>query len=293
MKNRKTFALLLFLVLFITACTPSGGGETIRIGSKDFTESLIVGELYSLALEDAGFKVERKLNIAGSIVHTAITNDEIDLYPEYTGTGLITVLKLPVMTDADEVYRTVKEEYEKQFNLVWLEASQANDSQGIVIRTDVAQRLGIVTLSDLQRNAGEIRFASQGEFEQREDGIPGMEKVYGSFEFQWIKQFDNGLKYQILDSNEADAAPAYTTEGQLVETDKFTVLEDDKHLWPPYFLAPVVRKNTLDAHPNIEEVLNKVNAALDMDTMIRLNAEVDVQKREYDEVAKEFYESIK
>lgn len=252
-----------------------------------------MGELYALALEDAGFKVERKLNIAGSIVHTAITNDEIDLYPEYTGTGLLTVLKLPVMTDADEVYRKVKEEYEKQFQLVWLEASKANDSQGIVIRTDVAQRLGIVTLSDLQKHAGEIRFASQGEFEQREDGIPGMEKVYGPFAFQWIKQFDNGLKYQILDSNEADAAPAYTTEGQLVETDKFTVLEDDKHLWPPYFLAPVVRKDTLDSHPKIEEVLNKINATLDMDTMIRLNAEVDVQKREFDEVAKEYYESIK
>lgn len=289
----RLIAGVLLTLLFLAGCQTGDDDDVIRVGSKDFTENLLVGEIYALALEDAGFEVERKLNIGGSIVHTAITSDEIDLYPEYTGTGLLTILKMPAMTDADAVYQTVKEEYEKQFDLLWLTPSDANDSQGIVLRTDVARNLGIVTISDLQKNASEIRFASQGEFEQRDDGIPGLEKAYGPFDFKSIRQYDNGLKYQILESNEADAAPAYTTEGQLVETEKFTVLEDDKHVWPPYFLAPVVRKDTLEQHPEIEAVLDRVNERLDMETMIRLNSQVDVEKREFEEVANEFFESMK
>ncbi|MFT3984462.1 MAG: glycine betaine ABC transporter substrate-binding protein, partial [Lachnospiraceae bacterium] len=210
--------------------------DAIRVGSKDFTESLIVAEIYALALEDAGFDVERKMNIAGSVVHTSIINDEIDLYPEYTGTGLLSVLKMELITDPQEVYRVVKEEYEKQFDLVWLDSSKANDSQGLVIRTELAKRLNITTISDLQAQAGQIRFASQGEFDQRDDGIPGLEKVYGPFLFQSSKVYDNGLKYQILLNDEADVTPAYTTEGQLVNTDQFTLLADDKQMWPPYYL---------------------------------------------------------
>lgn len=286
--------LLGMALLFLSACTTSAeSARTIRVGSKDFTENLIVAELYALALEDAGFSVDRKLQIGGSIVHTAITNDEIDVYPEYTGTGLLTILKLPMMTDPDAVYETVKKEYSEQFALTWLEPSKANDSQGLVIRTDVAENLGIRTISDLQEKASHIRFASQGEFEQRDDGIPALEKVYGTFDFKSLKQYDNGLKYQILQSNEADVAPAYTTEGQLVNKDQFTLLEDDKHVWPPYFLAPIVRNETLKQHPEVEAILNAVSAHLDTETITALNAKVDVDKREYDEVAKEFFDQIK
>lgn len=286
--------LLGMALLFLSACTTSAeSARTIRVGSKDFTENLIVAELYALALEDAGFSVDRKLQIGGSIVHTAITNDEIDVYPEYTGTGLLTILKLPMMTDPDAVYETVKKEYSEQFALTWLEPSKSNDSQGLVIRTDVAENLGIRTISDLQEKASHIRFASQGEFEQRDDGIPALEKVYGTFDFKSLKQYDNGLKYQILQSNEADVAPAYTTEGQLVNKDQFTLLEDDKHVWPPYFLAPIVRNETLKQHPEVEAILNAVSAHLDTETITALNAKVDVDKREYDEVAKEFFDQIK
>ncbi|MDR0314688.1 MAG: glycine/betaine ABC transporter substrate-binding protein [Oscillospiraceae bacterium] len=277
----------------LAACNGGKSAKAIRIGSKDFTESLLVGEIYALALEDAGFTVERKLNIAGSIVHTAITNDEIDLYPEYTGTGLLTILKMEMMTDPQEVYKTVNEEYSKRFNITWLDQSQANDGQGLVIRAQLAKQLGIKTISDLQVQSNKIRFASQGEFDQRDDGIPGLESVYGKFNFKSIKLYDNGLKYQILENDEADVAPAYTTEGQLVNTDKFTLLEDDKNFWPPYYLAPVVRGNVLKAYPDIAAVLNKVSAALDTETVTALNAKVDVDKREYEDVAREFYDSIK
>ena len=292
-RNGLQFFVVMLLLVFVTGCGIKDSEKTIRIGSKDFTENLIIAELYALALEDAGFEVERKMNIAGSIIHTSITNDEIDLYPEYTGTGLLAILKLDLITDPVVVYETVKEEYAKQFNITWLDQSQANDSNGLVIRTDLAKELNIYTVSDLQKQAQQIRFASQGEFEYREDGIPGLEKVYGEFNFQSITLYDNGLKYKILESMEADVAPAYTTEGQLVNTDLYTLLEDDKNFWPPYYLAPIIRTEVLEENPDIAEVLNKVSASLDTKTVTMLNAQVDVEQLEYEEVAKDFYDSIK
>ncbi|OOM80888.1 glycine betaine ABC transporter substrate-binding protein [Clostridium sp. BL-8] len=297
-KIKRIIGTLLISVVLgsLAACGNSKGSngdkDTIRIGSKDFTENSIVGEIYALALEDKGYKVERVPNIASSVIHTSLVNGEIDLYPEYTGTGLLAVLKKDLITDPQKVYDTVKSEYEKQFNLEWLNYSAANDGQGLVIRTDVANKLGIKTISDLQAHASEIRFASQGEFDQREDGIPGLEKVYGKFNFKSSKIYDNGLKYQVLENNEADLAPASTTEGQLTKPE-FTLLEDDKHVWPPYNLAPVVKKSLLDAHPDIADILNKVSATLDTKTVTKLNAEVDVDKKEYEEVAKAYYDSIK
>lgn len=281
------------LMVGIAGCGNSKSEEkSIKVGSKDLTENLIVAEVYALALEDAGFSVERVMDIAGSVVHTSIMNGEIDLYPEYTGTGLISILKMDPMTDAQQVYDTVKEEYEKQYKLIWLDYSQANDGQGLVIRTDIAEKYGIKTISDLQKNASELRFASQGEFDQREDGMLGLEKLYGPFDWKSSKVYDGGLKYSVLENDEADAAPAYTTEGQLVK-DEFTLLEDDKKLWPPYNLAPVVRETVLNTYPEIADILNKISATLDTKTVTKLNAEVDVEKREYEEVAKEYYDSIK
>lgn len=292
---KKVFAIFLAasITIGIAGCGDSKSDEkSIKVGSKDLTENLVVAEVYALALEDAGFSVERVMDIAGSVVHTSIMNGEVDLYPEYTGTGLISILKMDPMTDAQQVYDTVKEEYEKQYKLIWLDYSQANDGQGLVIRTDVAEKYGIKTISDLQKNASQLRFASQGEFDQREDGMLGLEKLYGSFDWKSSKVYDGGLKYSVLENDEADVAPAYTTEGQLVK-DEFTLLEDDKKLWPPYNLAPVVRETVLNTYPEIADILNKISATLDTKTVTKLNAEVDVDKREYEEVAKEYYDSIK
>ena len=234
-------AAAVVLGLSLAASAQVSAADAIRVGSKDFTENEIVGELYALALEDAGYEVERIFDIAGSVIHTSIVNDEIDLYPEYTGTGLISILQLDPITDPQEVYDTVKEAYEEQFSLTWLDYAQANDGQGLFISKAASDEYGILTISDLQANADKLRFASQGEFDEREDGLPGLEKIYGPFEFKSSKIYDNGLKYSIVENDEADVAPAYTTEGRLAEKDKFVLLEDDKHMWPPYNLAPIVR----------------------------------------------------
>ena len=290
-------ALMLALALSMSGCGSTPQEEkteakaTIRIGSKDFTESLIVSEIYALALENAGYTVERKQNIAGSLVHTAITSGEIDLYPEYTGTGLLSVLQLPMNSDPTEVYNTVKAAYDEQFQITWLDSTAVNDTQGIAVRAETAKEYGIRTISDLQREAANIRFCSQGEFEYREDGIPGLARVYGDFNFASIKVYDSGIKYQILQQNEADACPGYSTDAQLVNVDEFTYLEDDRGFWPPYYLAPIIRNDVLEANPDIAAALNAVSAKLDTDTMVSLNARVDIEHMEYEEVAREFFES--
>ncbi|MBJ7540801.1 glycine/betaine ABC transporter substrate-binding protein [Streptococcus sp. SL1232] len=305
MKNKKVLAALIGIIILALVAgialwknnqadkSTSKASTTIRVGSKDFTESLVVSEIYALALEDNGYKVDRVSNISSSLIHKSLVNDEIDLYPEYTGTALLTILGDDMETDPDKVYQTVKKEYEEKYNLTWLNYSEANDSSGLAMRKETADKYNIKTISDLQKNASNIRMASQGEYEEREDGLPALEKVYGEFNWKSSKVYDNSLKYQILENDEADVTPAYTTEGRLAETDKFVLLEDDKHVWPPYNLAPVVRDNILEANPSIKKILNKVSAKLDTETVTKLNAKVDVNGEEYTDVAKEFYDSIK
>ena len=241
---------------------------TIRIGSKDFTENLVVAEIYALALEDNGYKVQRVSNISSSLIHRSLINKEIDLYPEYTGTGLLSILKEPMETDSQKVYETVKKDYEKKFKVTWLKYASANDGQGLVIRTDIANQLGIKTISDLQRHASELNFASQGEFDQREDGLPGLAKIYGDFSWKSSKVYDNSLKYTVLDNKEADVTPAYT-------------------------LAPIVRDDVLKSNPKIESTLNKISKKLDTATVTKLNAKVDVEGQNYQKVAQDFYKTIK
>lgn len=305
MKNKKVLAALIGIIILALVAgivlwknnkagkSTSKASTTIRVGSKDFTESLVVSEIYALALEDNGYKVDRVSNISSSLIHKSLVNDEIDFYPEYTGTALLTILGDDMETDPDKVYQTVKKEYEEKYNLTWLNYSEANDSSGLAMRKETADKYNIKTISDLQKNASNIRMASQGEYEEREDGLPALEKVYGEFNWKSSKVYDNSLKYQILENDEADVTPAYTTEGRLAETDKFVLLEDDKHVWPPYNLAPVVRDNILEANPSIKKILNKVSAKLDTETVTKLNAKVDVDGEEYTDVAKEFYDSIK
>lgn len=278
--------------LILAGCSSASSDEAIKIGSKDFTESLVVSEIYALALEDQGLNVERVPNIASSVIPQSIEKGQVDLYPEYTGTSLLTIFKLPLETDPDAVAQTIREKYEEDGVLTTLDYAEANDSAGIAIKTSVSEEYGIKTLSDLQGNADQIRFASQGEFDQREDGLPGLEKVYGEFNFKSSTVYDNSLKYQVLKSDEADATPAYTTEGQLSDTEEFTILEDDKNFWPPYNLVPVVRQDVLENHPEVETIINDINKNLDTQTVIDLNAKVDIDGEDYQKVAKDYFESL-
>ena len=277
----------------LTACgsSTSGASGTIVVGSKDFTEGEIISEIYALALENAGFTVKRSFDISSSVIPTSLEKGEIDLYPEYTGTALITVLKKDVETDPKTVYKKVKAAYKKKWDLVWLDMANASDSQGLAITTKAAKKYGIKTISDLQAHASELRFASQGEFDERSDGMPALEAAYGTFDWKDHAVYDNGLKYEVLKNDKADVTPAYTTEGQLADK-AFTVLEDDKHVWPPYNVAPVVRGSVLKKHPQIEDVLNEVSKKLTTKGLTKLNAKVDIKKQDYEDVASDYFDSI-
>lgn len=275
----------------LTACGSSGASGTITVGSKDFTEGEIISEVYALALENAGFTVKRSFDISSSVIPTSLEKGEIDLYPEYTGTALITILKDSVETDPKTVYKKVKAAYKKKWNLVWLDMSSAADSQGLAITTKAAKKYGIKTISDLQAHASELRFASQGEFDERADAMPALEAAYGKFNWKEHAVYDNGLKYEVLKNDKADVTPAYTTEGQLADK-AFTILEDDKHVWPPYNVAPVVRGKVLKEHPQIEDVLNQVSKKLTTKQLTKLNAKVDIKKQDYEDVASDCFDSL-
>jgi osmoprotectant transport system substrate-binding protein len=293
----KLAVFLLFASMLLSACSSqnmySGTGSntkkpTVRIGSKNFTESLILGEMYALALENAGYKVERKLNLGGTLVaHEALKSGDIDMYPEYTGTGLINILKLPAKSDPKEVYDMVSKNYKKKFNLIWLKPTQANDSQGLVTTKKVAEKYNLHTISQLANLAPQLRMAAVPEFEEREDGLKGLKKFYGGFHFKSINLYDYGVKYRVLLNDEADVTVGFTTDGDLTNPN-LVLLKDDKKFWPPYFVAPVVRADILQKDPGMEKVLNEVSSKIDSKKMQQLNAEVDIKKREYTEVAKEF-----
>jgi osmoprotectant transport system substrate-binding protein len=273
----------------IAACGGSGGSDnTISVGSKDFTEQLILGEIYALMLEENGFTVERKLNLGGTpVAQAAIESGEIDLYPEYTGTGLLTVLKLPASSDQQQVYNTVKAGYQEQFGLVWLDPAPMNNTQALAMTEERANELNIRTISDFAAQANALVLIGPPEFEVREDGLPGLKQAYGDFELQEYKAVDAGLRYKGLLDGEADVAVAFGTDGE-IDAYNLVVLEDDQNLFPPYQIAPIVRQETLDANPGIAEALNQLSPQLNDGVMRQLNYEVSGNQREPAEVAREF-----
>jgi len=291
-KRGLLFVLAMLFVVFVPAC--SGSDENvIRVGSKDFTESLIVAEIYSLALEAAGFTVDRTgHNLASGIVHTAITNGEIDLYPEYTGTGLLTVLGLPLMTDPREVCELVSREYHERFQVTWLDFTHAHNGQGIAIRTELAQELGIATISDLQPHAHSLRFVSTAEFLDREDGLPAMVRAFGPFDFYSVNIMGGGARYEALRTNAADVSVAFTTDGHLYNTHYYTLLVEDIVIWPPYNLVPIVRNAVLEEHPGIADALNRLAPHFNTAALLHLNSQVIVYGRDIQEVAREFFVSL-
>ncbi len=280
-------SLILTAVIALSAC---GGSEptTIRVASKGFAEQFILGEMYALLLEDSGFTVERKGALGGTpVLHESLINDELDIYPEYTGTGLLTVLQMDVMSNPKEVFDTVSAAYKEKFNLVWLDPAPMNNTQALAMTEARAAELGITSFSDLAAQASDLVLAGPPEFVEREDGLPGLQAAYGGFEFGDYLAVDFGLRYPTLLSGDADVVVAFGTDGEIF-ANNLRVLEDDKGLYPPYQVAPVVRQAVLDEHPTIAEALNKVAPLLDDATMQELNNRVTGNGEEPEDVAREF-----
>ncbi len=289
-----TFLKTIFVALvalLVVACGGTSAKGTVSVASKDFAEQYILGEMYALLLEDAGFDVDRRGALGGTpILHESLLNDQLDIYPEYTGTGLLTVLGMDVMSDPSAVFDTVSDAYAEQFDLVWLAPAPMNNTQAIAMTADRASELGISTFSDLAAQAGDLVLVSPPEFVEREDGLPGLQAVYGGFEFANVLTVDPGLRYQTLNSGDADVTVAFGTDGELFAFG-LTVLEDDKGMFPPYQVAPVVRQEVLDEYPEIADVLDTLAPLLTNDTMQELNNRVTGGGEEPEAVAKSFLEA--
>ena len=283
----RPFRRLLALAAAVLLALPAAA-QTVKVGSKNFTEQYIIAEIYAAALENAGMKVERKINLGGTLIaHKALTTGEIDLYPEYTGTALVAVLKAPVKSDPQAVFDQVKAFYEKEYGLTWLKPAGINNGYAMLVRPDTAQRYGLKTLSDLAKASKQLVMGAGPEFLDRQDGLPGLKATYG-IEFKDFKQFAKlGLRYDALTAKQIDVANGFATDWQIAEQ-KLAVLDDDKGLFPPYYVAPVIRQQTLQANPKIAEVLDRVDAALDNATMRDLNAKVERDREEPKDVAVAF-----
>ena len=285
MRFRKYLA---FAALALAAVLPlaSQAQQVVRVGSKNFTEQFVLAEIYAQALESAGIKTEKKLNLGGTLIaQKAMEEKQIDFYPEYTGTMLLAVLKAEPMTDPKAVYDKVKEAYAKM-GLVLLNQSNLNNGYSMVVRPETAQKYKLETLSDLTKVAKELKIGAGPEFRDRKDGLPGLKDKYGMV-FGEDLQMAIGLRYQALKSDQVQVVNGYSTDG-LISALKLKRLRDDKNLWPPYFVVPVIRREALEANPKIGEVLNRVSALLDEATMAQMNLQVDGDKLEPKDVARDF-----
>ncbi|MBB1063505.1 glycine betaine ABC transporter substrate-binding protein [Limosilactobacillus fastidiosus] len=285
-----SFALAL-VALVIAAGLPvsvRANSKPLIVGSKSFSESKTVSEIYALALEHAGYKVVRKPNISNSVVYRAVKTGQIDVYPEYTGTIVEAYLKKSASGKNASQMASLAQKGVKKDGLITFTYAPGDNRQGIGIRSSVAEKYHIKTLSDLQKNAAKIRFVSQGEFDKRADALPGMNRKYGKYNFKSHKDYDDSLKYKIMSQNKGDAAPVSTTDGQLA-TSKFTLLKDDKGLWAPYNLVPLVNEKAAKSHPKMERALNQVDAKLTTKQLTALNKKVDVDGQNYKIVAKNWY----
>lgn len=275
------------------ATSPAGGDNsdiTVTVGSKNFTEQLILGEMYAQLLEDRGFNVERVLNLGGTeVAHQALLAGEIDVYPEYTGTGLLVILEMDTMSDPDEVFDIVSAAYQEQFDLVWLDQAPMNNSNALAVTREWSEENGVTTISELAEVSADLTLAAVPDFEEREDGLIGLQEVYG-IEFGEILVFDPGLKYQAFLDGDAEVVLAFGTDGQVAGYD-LVILEDDLGLWPPYHVAPVVRQEKLDESDQIAAALNELAPLLTSEVMAALNWQVDGDEAmEPEDVAQAFLE---
>lgn len=268
-----------------------GAGSTpvMTIGSKNFTEQFILGEIYAQALEAAGYKVKKQLNLGSEqIAYKALQSGKIDAYPEYTGTMLTSFYKVEtdaVPKDPEAAYEQAKAEAAKD-DVTALPQTPFTDSNGFAMTTAKADELGVANLSDLADKAADLTLAGPPECRQRADCKLGLEKVYG-LEFKKFTPIDLAKRHEVLTGGQADVSLVFTTDGQ-IKTENLTLLGDDKSLFPPYNVSFLVNNETLEAHPGMDAVVEQVQEGLSTEVMQELNSRVDLDKQKPEDVAKAY-----
>ncbi|MBY0375672.1 MAG: hypothetical protein K2Q23_16870 [Bryobacteraceae bacterium] len=291
---RKKARLVALVLLILVASSSCARERRVRVGSKNFTEQLILGELISLLIErDLKMPVERALNLGGvEIAHQALISGQIDLYPEYTATAVAMVLKQEVIPDRQALLQNCRNEYGNQFQAEWLDPLGFDNSFVMVASGERARQLGILKLSEASAADPGWRLGVGYEFENRKDGLPALQKAYNLPMAAAPKIMDLGLLYKALADKQVDLVAANATDG-LLSTLDVKILLDDKEVFPPYEAAVVVRKSALDEVKGLRAVLNKLSGKISSETMRRLNYEVDGKKRPPRAVAAEFLATLK
>jgi osmoprotectant transport system substrate-binding protein len=274
--------------LFLSAC---GRGGSVVIGSKNFVEQLLLGELAAQQLErKLHVTVDRKFNLGGTLLaHGAIVKGDIDIYPEYTGTAITVVLREHGTGNALDVYRRVRAAYEERFHLRWLEPLGFNDTFAMVVRREDAARLSQATLTAAK--ARQWRLGVGYEFLTRRDGLQSLDKTY---ELRWDgtpKSMDLGLLYSALGQRQIDMGAANSTDGQLAES-KFAALSDDRKTFPPYNACFVVREELLARQPEVAWALGLLRNRINDEAMRSMNRRVAIAHEPVAKVIKDFLETL-
>jgi osmoprotectant transport system substrate-binding protein len=283
-------ALIALAALGCGGAVPGAGGDgelsgaQLSVGSKEFTEQLLLGAITIAALEDAGATVTDQTGLAGSVaVREALLAGEIDMYWEYTGTGWITHLgETEPIPDSQEQYEAVAERDRQENNIEWLTPSPANNTYAFAVREEAAEELGVEKISDfatlIEENPDEATLCIGTEFADRDDGLPGVEEAYG---FEWpdrlITRMDEGQIYQATDRGDpCNFGEVFETDGRNIALG-LVLIEDDQGFFPIYNPSLNVRADTLEEHPEIEEIFAPIAEALDTETLQELNARIDVE----------------
>jgi len=269
---------------------PSNAGKKVTIGSKNFTEEFILGQIYAQALKAAGYTVKTQLNLGSEqIALKAVKSGQVDAYPEYTGTALTSFFNkkaTDVPKDEEAAYAEAKAGFAKQ-GLVALPHTPFTDSNGVGMLKDKAQKLGITKLSDLTSKGSSLTLYGPPECRQRPDCLLGLQDVY-AIKFKKFVPIDPGLRHKVLDSGQADTAIVFTTDGQIAQG-KELLLQDDKHMFPPYNVTLVFRKQVLDSlGPDARKTIDLVQKGLTTEAMQELNSRVDIDKQTPKRVATDY-----
>ncbi len=296
MRARVLLAVVALLVLVgvsgarapAARAAPASSGHIV-IGSKNFTESRILGAMLTLLVRSrTHLTVEHRSGLGGTLVcFGALKSGEIDLYPEYTGTAWSIVLKEPTkITSRLHAFLEVQKKYRQIYDIEWMEPFGLNNTYALAMREDKAKALGVRTISDLVPHAKDLKAGFSIEFMNREDGWPGLGPYYG-LRFGQARSLEHGLGYEAIANGSIDIIDAYSTDGKLMRY-PLRVLDDDRHFFPPYNAAPIVRGDTLRAHPELKDALDALAFKIDDKTMMRLNYEVEEKGRGFQEVAHDF-----
>jgi glycine betaine/choline ABC-type transport system substrate-binding protein len=287
--HRRPYLLLLVLLILVAAALAGCGekGPDIKVGGKQFSEQFIMAEMFKILIEDqTDLTVEVTTGLTPKVIDDAIKNTEdVDLYLEYTGTGLIN-LGMELSSDATEVYDTVAGIYEEQFKIKWMQPYGFNNTYAMVVTRETAERLNLKTITDLAAVADQLVLGCTHTFTERGDGYPGLKEHY-DFEFKDVKGMDAAIMYQAAVSGDVDVISAFATDGRISAFD-LVILEDDKKFFPPYEATAIVKMSLLEAHPELEAVLNLLAGRISDEKMALMNAAVDLDKKEPAEVAREF-----